>query len=85
MKIISKLSHKRKRQALGMIMMAMFIAEGQTIYFLAKASSSFGSQAWLAFLIMLGVFWYLWLPPIICIVLIYLILMRVLKYQEVDK
>lgn len=87
MKFIDKLSHKRKRLVLGMIMMSMFIAVAQTLHFFAMAcaEANYGGGVWIAFLLMLGIFWYLWLPPVICIILCYLILIRVLPYQEKDK
>ena len=84
MKFIKNATHKRKRQILGTMMFIMFMAECQTIYFFIKTSVRVDFNAGIAFLLMLGIYWYFWVPPIICIILIYLILMRVLKYQEVD-
>jgi len=86
MKLWSKLSTKRKRMALGLVMMAMFFALSNTIYFFMRATADFTNLTFkvIAFFFMLGYFWYLWVPSVLCIILVYYILMRVIKYQEVD-
>jgi len=78
-----KLNIKQTRVVLGITMLISFVALAYQLSFLLQAAFNF-NQWYIALAVLLPFFWYLWVPTVILIVLLYFILTRVFKYKETD-
>ena len=79
-----KISRKKLRIGFGILMMECFLALAFTINFFSQAAVG-TSKPLLAFFLMLSMFWFLWTPTILCIILLYIFLTKVYPYEEPTK
>jgi len=78
--LLERLSKKQIRIGLGIVMMQCFIMFFSLIgFFFSQADGSIIAVLW-----GLCVYFYMWVPTIFCIVIIYLLLTRVFKYDPGD-
>jgi len=76
-----KLSYKRKRIIIGIMMMYAFLSICYQLEFFFRIALKY--DEWYVTLgALFIIYWHMWVPSIMCIILTYLILMRVLPYRE---
>jgi len=69
---------KKKRIILGSIMFWSFIALAYQFYFFSQIFFQY-NQWYIAMVMLLAVYWYMWVPSVVLIVMCYFLLMKVYK------
>ena len=81
-----KFTPKKIRMSLGLIMMSCFVSFALQLHFFFivanQLSDLYEIDYSLSFLIVYGMFTYMWLPCILLIIIVYLLLTKVFKYEK---
>jgi hypothetical protein len=72
-----ELGYKKKRMFFGLLMFSCFI---DLILFFNFWFETFDSMD--SFILGLGMYYYMWIPSVLCILLLYYLLTKVYPYQE---
>ena len=79
-----KWSLRRKRSILGTIMFWSFVALAFQFHFFSKVFFQY-REWYIAMFMLLGVYWHMWVPSVVLIVMSYLLLTKVFKDDENEK
>lgn len=81
-----KLSHKKKRVFIGMLMFYSFITLCIQLAFYVSLYVDYSNEynSIRVIVVILMAYWYFYTPAVFSIILSYILLMKVYKYKEVD-